>query len=75
MSDRVNLVALGLADVDLLQTIQNAAFGSHSIALLSKRLEFPLQFLQIADALSHMLDTLIQNLVDSMAILAGCILE
>ena len=32
MSDRVNLVALGLADVDLLQTIQNAAFGSHSIA-------------------------------------------
>lgn len=74
MSDRVNLVALGLADVDLLQTIQNAAFGNHSIALLSKRLEFPLQFLQIADALG-ITDTLIQNLVDSMAILAGCILE
>ena len=75
MPDRVHPLARGLSDGDLLQAIQDAAFGRHAITLQSKRLELPLEFFQVADALSHVLDVLVQNVVDGMTVLAGRILE
>jgi hypothetical protein len=71
----MNPLDRGLADVDRLKATQNAAFGSHSIALLAKRLEFLLKFPQVADALRHVLDVLVKNLVDDMAVFPRRVLE
>ena len=75
MPDRVNPLARGLADIDVPQSIQDAAFGSHSIALLPKRLEFLLECLQVTNALGHVLDVLVEDRVDGMAVLPRGILE
>ncbi|KPU93795.1 hypothetical protein APR50_10095 [Variovorax paradoxus] len=61
--------------IDFLQPIQDSAFSGHSIARLAQRLEFLLEVPQVTDALSHMLDVLIQNNIDGVAVFSRRILK
>lgn len=76
MADRVNSVSVHrYVEVDFLQSIQDSALSGHSIARLAQGLEFLLKLPQITDALGHMLDVLIQNVIDGVAVFSRRILK